>query len=350
MAENTIERIYIKRIFIAIIVLVLAVLSFLLIRPIILSIVLGLILAFVFNPVYDWLRKTVKSKNLSASILCVVLILLILLPIWFFTPILLNQALKIYTSAQQMDFVTPLKTIFPSLFASQQFSSEIGSILHSFVAKTANSFVNAVSNIILNFIPMFLQLLVVFFTFFFVLRDKDKLVPYLKGISPLSGEVEKKLIEYSVGITSSVLYGQVIVGIFQGLVVGAGFFIFGVPNALILTLLAIVAGILPIIGPPIVWVPVVVYFLAAGSALPAIGVAIAGVIASTTDNFLRSVIVSRRTSVHSSVILVGMIGGFFFFGVLGFILGPLILSYLLIGVEVYRKKDKEGGLIVHPSR
>ncbi|VVB82411.1 Uncharacterised protein [uncultured archaeon] len=32
-------------------------------------------------------------------------------------------------------------------------------------------------------------------------------------------------------------------------------------------------------------------------------------------------------------------GGFFHFGILGFILGPLIIAYLIIIIEVYKTKN-----------
>ena len=117
-----------------------------------------------------------------------------------------------------------------------------------------------------------------------------------------------------------------------------GFFIFGVPNALLLTLLAVLAGIFPIIGTMIVWVPVVVYLFLEGSNLSAFGISLFGIFSSTIDNFLKPLIISKRTDLHPSLVLVGMIGGLFLFGVLGFVLGPLILAYLLIILETYRKK------------
>jgi len=53
-------------------------------------------------------------------------------------------------------------------------------------------------------------------------------------------------------------------------------------------------------------------------------------------------IVSRRTRLSTSIVVIGMIGGFFMFGILGFIIGPLILAYLLIILELYRKKEIPG--------
>lgn len=330
---------YFKRIMTAAILVFLIVLSFLLLKPILLSIVVGIILAFVFSPVYNWVYKVIKLKNISALLICILLIVLIILPIWFLTPILINQSLKIYFIAQQTDFITPLQNIFPSLFASAEFSTEVGVITHSFVTKIANSLVNSLADILLNFPVIFLQLLVVFFTFFFVLRDQEQLVAYVKSLLPFSKDVEKKLFESSKAITASVIYGQVVIGIIQGIVLGIGFFIFGVPNALLLTLLATLAGIFPIIGTMIVWLPVLIYLLIAGNTLSAIGILVFGVFSSNIDNFLRPIIVSKRTKLNSSIILIGMIGGLFLFGILGLILGPLILAYLLILLELYRKKQ-----------
>ncbi len=340
---------YFKKTVAAIVFAALLLLSFFLLRPILLPIITGVILAFIFNPVYNRVLRFVHSKNLSASLICLLLIVIIVLPLWFLTPIVIRQAFQIFQASQQIDFVTLLKNIFPSLFASEQFSAEIGSILYSFVTKVTNSFVNILSQLIINFPTLLLQFLVAFFTLFFVLRDKDSIVDYIKSISPFSKDIEKKLFESSKGITSSVIYGQVITGIIQGIIVGIGFFVFKVPNALFLTLIASLAGIFPIIGTTIVWLPVSIYFFIVGATLPAIGVLIFGIISSSVDNILRPAFVSLKTDVHPLLILIGMVGGLFLFGILGFILGPLILAYILIILEIYRNK-KPKWIFVHPEK
>jgi len=251
-------------------------------------------------------------------------------------------------ASQQMDFVTPFKNIFPSLFASEEFSMEFGSILHSFVTKIANKLMNSLSTLLLNFPTILLQSLVVFFTLFFTLRDQKELVAYIKSLLPFTKEVEIKLFELSKNITSSVIYGQIVIGVLQGLILGAGLFIFKVPNALMLTLLSCLAGVLPVIGVGIIWVPVAIYLLLVGNTFTALGVIIFGVFASTMDNLLRPIIVSKKTQMPSSLILIGMIGGFFLFGVLGLILGPLILAYLLIILEIYRNKKIPSILLKQP--
>jgi len=332
------EEEYFKKTGIVVLLCLLLVLCFFLLKPILLSMVLGTLLAFIFSPVYNWLYKKTNSKNLSAALICFLFALLCASCIWFFTPIAIDQSMKIYLGVQQMDFVDALKKISPSFFASDQFSREVGSIIQSFVSRTANSLSNSLADIIVNFPALFLQFLVVFFTFFYMLRDKEEVGKYLKSLSPFSKEVDEKFFEYSKGITSSVLYGTVVVGFVQGLIVGVSLFIFDVPNSFLLTLLAIIAGVLPIVGPALIWLPVAIYLLIAQNAFQAIGVCIFGVVASSIENLLRPLIVSRRTSMPSSLIFLGMIGGFFLFGMLGFLLGPLIIAYLLIFLELYRSK------------
>ncbi len=340
---------YFRKVTTTIILIVLAVLSFFLLKPILMAIIWGIILASIFTPIYNWIAKFIKSKSLTAFIVSLILIALILIPLWYLAPVMIQQSIKFYLSAQQIDFVTPFRTIFPALFQSEAFSAEIGSAIHSFVSKLANSIMNSLSNIILNFPTIFLQLLVTLFTFFFVLRDKEQLVSYIQSLIPFSKDVEKKLFKSSKDITISVLYGQVVIGIFQGIVAGLGFFIFKVPNAMLLSALAILAGVFPIIGTTIVWVPVAIYLLVAGNTFAAIGVIIFGIISSIIENFFKPLFISRRVKMNSSIILIGMIGGLFMFGILGIILGPLILAYLFIVLEIYRNK-KTPGIIIEPEK
>jgi len=332
------EEDYFKRTGITVLLGLLLVLCFFLLKPILISIIVGLLLAFVFSPIYNFVNKKTHSKNLSAALICIVFAVMLIACVWFFTPIAIDQSLKIYMGAQQMDYVSVLKTISPSFFASDEFSKSVASILHSFLTRSANSLTTSFSNILLEFPTLFLHFLVVFFTFFYALRDKEEIGKYIKSLSPFSKEIDDKFFEYSKGITSSVLYGTVVVGFVQGLIVGLGLLIFKVPNSLLLTLLAIIAGVVPFIGPALVWLPVAIYLFIAQNPFQAVGIIIFGVVASSLENLLRPLIVSRRTSMPSSLIFLGMIGGFFLFGVLGFLLGPLVIAYLIIFLELYRSK------------
>jgi predicted PurR-regulated permease PerM len=336
------EESYFKKIMTSLILFTLLVLSFLILKPILLSIIFGVILAFIFKPVYDWINNRIKSENLSAIIVCVFLLIAIVVPLLFLTPILINQFFKFYFSFQQVDLLSVFKEIFPKI-SSESFLNILDSVLQSSMKKVVNYLADILT--INNIMDYFLKSFVTFFTFFFVLRDKNKIMDYIRSLLPFSKDIEKKLFKSSRDITYSMIYGQFIIGIIQGIIIGLGLFIFKVPNPIFLTLLAILAGIFPIVGTALIWIPVVIYLLVAGSIFSAFGIIIFGIISSSIDNFLRPIIVSKRTKINSSIIIIGMIGGLFLFGILGLILGPLILSYLLIFIELYRNKKTSGLLI-----
>ncbi len=333
------EDTYFKKVATTSIVLSLIVLSFLLLKPILMSIVAGFLLAFIFSPIYNLLHKFIKSKGLPAGILVFLLLAIIILPLWFFTPTIIDESIKVYRASQQLDLVTPLENLFPSIFNSQEFAQEFGSTIHSFITKMTNSLMNYFSNLILDFPNIAAQVLVVFFTFYYALRDKDAIIHYIKSLLPFPKEVEKKLFDSTKEITFSVLYGQVLIGLVQGIILGIGFFVFGVPNPIILTLVSIFLCALPIIGPTFVGIPVAIFLLIGGNSFSAMGVLIFTLISSFSDHITRPLFVAKLAKLHTGLVLIGMIGGFLLFGILGFILGPLIIAYLIIVVEIYRNKN-----------
>ncbi|MFH1325709.1 MAG: AI-2E family transporter [archaeon] len=343
MAGMIVDEEFFKKIFVSVILAVLLVLSFFILKPILLSIIMGIILAIVFEIPYNKILSKVKYKNLAAGIVCALLLLSILIPLWFLTPVFIEQSLEAYRVSQQIDFAAVLNKVFTLFSASDTISNEVGGILNSFIVKATNSLLNYFSQIIIKFPSILLQLFVVFCTLFFVLRDKEVILNSIHNLMPFSKDVEKRLFQSSKDITLSVIYGHIFIGAMQGIIVGLGFLIFGVSNSLFLTLLAIIAGIIPtFIGTTIVWVPVIVYLFIADNTVAAFGILAFGLFAGSIDNVIRPIIISAKSKMHPLLALIGMIGGFFFFGFLGFILGPLIIAYIIIVVEVYRGKQIEG--------
>lgn len=335
---------YFKKVITTVLIVGLIILSLFVIKPIFIAVIVGILLAFVFNPLYELMLRLTKSKNVSAGLVCLFLFLLIFIPFWFLTPMIVDETFKIYLAAQKIDFAALVQNIFPSLFHSPEFAAQVSSITSSFISKTMNSILNAFSDLILDLPNVLLQVLIVSFTFFFVLRDKDEILDYLRGLLPFSKEVEKKIFESSKDITYSVLYGHVVIGLLQGIIVGISFLIFGIPNALFLTLIACVAAVIPVLGAPFVWVPVAIYLFVSGSNGAAWAIVGFGLFAGVIDNILRPLIISKRTKISTLLITLGMVGGLLFLGVLGLIIGPLILAYLLIILEIYRDKKSVVGI------
>ena len=326
-----------KKVVVVISVALLLIFSAVIIWPIALSIITGLILAYMFYPIYKFILKIVREKNISALIIVLLIIFILFIPAWFLFPILSKQIFDTYIYTQNIDFSNILKTILP-----EAISKDTTTIITNFISNVVNSIFSKFSQTILDIPNLLLQATVILFIFFFAMRDADKLEEYARSISPFSHEIERDISKQFKDITSSVVYGFVVIGVVQGLTTGIGLFIFGAPQPLILTILAVLTAIIPVLGAWIIWIPAAIYLLTQGHTGAGIGLILYGAIfVSWIDNVIRPYMVSRKSNISSAIVLIGMIGGLFVFGIMGLILGPLILSYLIILLDAY--KDKKLG-------
>lgn len=330
-----VNEILFKKLIIYSLIAVLIAISLIVLWPIFLSVITGLILAYMLYPVYKLVFKVIREKNISALIIVLLVIFLLFIPIWFVFPIMLRQLVDIYIYTQTLDFSIILKGIVP-----ESLSKDTMMIITTFISKVANEIFSRSSETLLNIPNLALQAVVILFVFFFAMRDLDKLKVYVKKLSPFSQEFEKSISKQFRDVTGSVIYGQIIVGIVQGLITGIGLFIFGIPNALVLTIMAMFLSVLPIIGAWLVWLPASIYLLAQGHTGAAIGLfAYGAILVSWIDNIIKPYIVARKTKTSSAIILIGMIGGLIVFGIIGLVLGPLILLYLIIILDAYQSKN-----------
>ncbi|MBU0907334.1 MAG: AI-2E family transporter [Nanoarchaeota archaeon] len=327
-----------KKIALVILFAGLAVLAFLVIKPVLLSVLAGLILAYIFLPVYKLILKVVKSKTISAAIVSILLLAMIIIPLWYLLPMMSEQVFGIFKLSQNLDLTGFTKAVFPS--ASDQFVAQVDATIKNSFSKITSSILNSLVDFLLNFATISLHLLLVAFVFFFSLKDADKLKNFASGLLPLGKTKEKHFVKQFKDITQSILYGQIIAGVIQGTLAALALFTFNIPNALILSIISMILSIIPVIGPGFVYVPVTIFLIITGDPLLATGYFLFNVIiVSSLDNIFRAHFVSKRTNLSQAIILIGMIGGLYLFNVLGLIIGPLILAYFITFLRAYKEKS-----------
>lgn len=337
----------IRRISLILLIATLAILAFLIVKPVLLTIIGGLILAYIFLPVYRVITKVVKQRDLAAALLSILVLAIIIVPLWFLAPIMTQQIFELFQVSQNLDIENILLNLFPK--SSPQFITQISLALTSAVTKISSLVLNSIIDFVVNFATVLLHLVLVAFVFYFTLRDEEKLKEFASGLFPLQKLQEKILIRQFKDVTHAIVYGQIVIGILQGILAGIGLFVFGVPNAVVLSGVAFALSIIPFIGPSLVYLPVAAYlFLTTNPVIASAFLIYNLIIVSSVDNILRARIVSRKTNLSQVIVLVGMIGGLFIFGVLGLILGPLVLVYFITFLRAYKEKrlsslfDSEG--------
>lgn len=322
------------------VVIVLAALTFVVAKSFILTIVSSMVLAYIVHPSYIRLKKILRSPNLTAGLLSFVVILLIALPVVFLLPTIIRQTFNVYTTLQQIDFAAPFRSISPKFFTTPEFTRDFTIMVNEVIAKGANSIMSRFESIIINLPLIFIQFIVMLFIFFFTLRDNDKIVAFLKSLSPLKESSEKKFIQKFNDITKSVIYGLFIIGIIQGVLAGIGFYLFKMSQPLFLTIVAMLVGILPYVGTWAVWVPISIGLIISGNINMAIAFSAYQLIAAgIIEVFIRPYIIKKQAKIPFPTVLIGMLGGGYAFGIIGLVIGPLILEYFVLFLEFYRTKS-----------
>ncbi len=327
----------IKNVVIGAILLSLVVAVFFLLKPILIAIVGGLLLAYFLRPIYKKILVYVKSPTASAFTLSALVLIITIIPFWFLIPIIMQQVFNIFSASQSVDFYYVFSKILPT--APKEFVSQMALSVTSFIGKASSSVLGSLLDSLLDLPIIVFNFIVAAFVFFFAVRDSEKLKEFLAGISPFNKNKEGLLIKQFRDITDSIVYGQILVGLVQGALAGIGFFMFGVSNALALTIIAIFFAMIPLVGPAFVWIPVNIHLFANSSPSLAIAYLIYNLaIVSTIDNVMRTSIVAKKSNLSPAIIIIGMIGGIFMFGVIGLVIGPLLIAYLITFVRAYRDK------------
>jgi predicted PurR-regulated permease PerM len=145
---------------------------------------------------------------------------------------------------------------------------------------------------------------------------------------PMQPQRRAELFKLIGNTTRAVVYGDGLTAVVQGVLVGIGFAISGLPSAVVFGVLAAFLALLPVGGTALVWGPALVYFVATSQWGWAVFMLTWGLGVSITDNLLRPLLISRQAPVSTPVIFVGIIGGVSAFGMIGVIIGPVLLTII----------------------
>ncbi len=186
------------------------------------------------------------------------------------------------------------------------------------------------------------------FLLYYLLKDGDSLMAWLTDVTPLPAEVQHDLYDELREVMWAVLAGHVLIAIIEGVIAGIGLFVTGVPNAAFWTFVMVILSLVPLIGAPLVWIPASIYLFVTGEPIMAIGLAIySAVVVGISDDYLRPIVVDQFAEISPAVIILGVLGGIYAFGIMGLFFGPVVVGALIATVNVvdenYDRLERESG-------
>ncbi|HSC89272.1 MAG TPA: AI-2E family transporter [Polyangiaceae bacterium] len=349
-----------RRIFIVLIVAALGLL-FLLVRPFGEALIFATVLASSLDPLHQRLAGRLgNSPNASAGLLCAAVVLLLLLPLGGLGAFVVNELVKgvdfIVDTLRSEGMQGMIDRLPDSLQGGvERLLSEVVSDpgrLNAELQRRAGQHGSQVARFVTDALAAtgeaVFQISMTMIALFFLLVDGRGLVDWVEASSPLHrGQVRELLAEFR-KVTTAVLVSSVVTSGVQALAALFGYVIAGVPHPLFFALVTFFVAFVPAVGAGGVCMAAALLQWALGHPIAALFLAIWGLLAvGLVDNLVKPLLVKRGMHMHGAVVFFALIGGISAFGPVGLLLGPLIVTFLLALVRIYRRDypsddDSEG--------
>jgi len=311
------------------------------VKPFLVSMAWATILAFVTWPVYRrLLRMLEKHRSAAALIMTTLLIILLVLPVLWLLIRLQSELADAYHALATQISDRPLllpDTVARIPFVGRAFHDEMTAywenptLLRQQIKEWLEPWLNGLAGMVGQIGRNVLKLMITGITLFFFYRDGNQLLGQIRmGLRKVVGESADGYVNAVGETTYAVIYGLIVTALAQGLVAGIGYWVMGIGTPIFLGAMTALTSLIPFIGTVLIWCPIGAWLLLSGHIEAGLGLLAWGaIVVHPIDNILRPLMISSATDIPLLIVLFGVAGGLFAFGMVGLFLGPLILTVLL---------------------
>ena len=306
---------------------------------------LALFFSILTQPFSRFLQKKLKFSQKIATIVSIILFLVIFLAFISLSALRLSgeiYKLSINLNKYSKDFqslwnhtidrVYSLLGYFPEGF-DEQVKSSINGFIRMGTSKLG-SFINSLINFITSIPTIILYICITILSTFFISLDKKKIMDFLEQQFPEAWINKVYNIKREMfNVLGSYIRAQIIlmtICFFELLISFniLSFLKFNLPYPLIFSIIICIIDALPILGAGAVLLPWSLISFATGDIK--LGLALLGIyfLVLSVRQMLEPKLISQNLGVHPLVTLISMYSGFKFFGVIGFLIGPVVMIIL----------------------
>lgn len=315
--------------------------TFVIMSPYLTPLFLAGVFAILFSPIHRYLLKRTHGNDGRAALFTVLVVLIVvLIPLIFLGTLMFQEVLSIYESLAQGNVF--LSGIDRSIAMVGEYvqrvvpTFEIRANVYMYFESLIRWVVANLNNFFGSILAFIFQIFIVNVGMFFLYRDGKRLRAFALKWSPLNDDYDNSIIMKIETAVSSVVRGALATAIAQGVMLGIGFAIFGIPNPVLWGVIGTIAALIPLLGTAIITMPAGAWLLFTGHLGMGIGLIAWGVLCvGLIDNVLSPFLMKRGMNVHPFLILLSVFGGLAYFGPVGFLVGPIVLAFFFTLLEVY---------------
>lgn len=276
-------------------------------------------------------RKLERATNvgIASALTLLAAVLLIALPLAWVVGLVIDRAPEVIRGVQNSALIDRLAQLRIGPYdVGAELARASGTALQ-WLSGQAIGFMGGAASATIN-------LVIAFFGLYYMLHGSEQAWLRFRDYIPFSPKTADALREHFYSVTRATLLGTAIVAAAQGTIIGLGFRLVGLPDALFWGTMTAFVSILPVLGSGLVWIPAVIVLIVQGryGAAVVLGV-ISWLVASNIDNLIRPLVYRRVSNIHPMITLVGAFAGIKYFGLPGLLLGPLAIAYFFELLRFY---------------
>lgn len=330
-----------------VLLLVAVALAAMLVRPFWVSLFLAAVLAAALEPSLEWLARLLRGRRaLAGALVTVGVLLAVVLPVAGLGAVLVREVIdgiQWLRGALESQGVWGLVERLPApiVHLVQQLVASLGdpqAQLQKWAGAQGGQAAAAVGGVLAATGNFFFRAALMLIALFFFLVDGARLVGWLDARVPLAPGQFRQLLSDFRRTTRSVLVATLATAGIQTAAALLGYFIARAPNPLFLALLTLTAALVPAAGATVMVIAVAVLQLATGHTWSGLFLVAWGAGVSLLDNLARPYLLRGGMALHGGVIFFALLGGIAAFGPIGLVLGPLVVTFLLSALEMYRRE------------
>ncbi len=315
-------------------------------QPFLRAIAWALVFSIVFYPVYIFLLRYLRLRSLASAVTLLILIVIILGPVTYLSFILVDE-IGNFVDGLNKDTLQSIRDFFVNSRPAgliQKIQSHFGmegiggsATIAENIKSLGKSVTSSLTAGITNVAAVLVDFILMLFAVFFFLKDGAGFLSRIREYLPFSEEDKNRLFSRVKDMVISTVYGGVLIAVIQGILGGTAFFFLGIKAPVLWGCAMTVMSFLPLIGTFAVWGPASAYLFVQGSYGKGIILLLYGLfVISMVDNILRPIIISGRTKMPTLAVFFSVLGGIKLFGLIGFIMGPLVLALFVSIFEIFR--------------
>ncbi len=173
---------------------------------------------------------------------------------------------------------------------------------------------------------------------YFLLKNVGRMEEVLLSFLPLKKSNINTFGNELVAQTYSNVLGAPILALVQGIVASLGYIWFGIPDPWFWGIMTGIFSFIPVVGSALIWIPAALFLLGNEQTWAGIFLILYGfLVISMMDNIFRFAFQKKFADVHPLNTVMGVILGIKLFGVPGILFGPLLISYFIILLKIYKE-------------